>query len=138
LKYGEKMTQDNFEYYSDEDFAWTGIHKFYNSATFENKKGTNFKIEIAIDKNTPLDSDDIFVLRGLAKNWTWGEDRKIKAFNLLNYRIEENIIDLDYMTIRKSKKYDEIKYLLFDIGSFLDLYNKEIVSIRVNILAKKS
>jgi hypothetical protein len=125
------MTTYNFKYYSDDDFAWTGILEFYNSAPFENKKGTLFKIEIILDKNSPLDREDISILSSLAKSWTWGEDRKIKAFKLFNHKIEENSIVLHYMTIRKSKKHDEIKFFLFDIGSFLNYYNKEIVSIRV-------
>jgi hypothetical protein len=132
------MTKDDFEYYSDDDFAWIGILNFYKSGPFENKKGTIFRIEIELDENTPLDSDDKLVLSSLVKSWTWGEDRKIKAFKLLNHNIEENLIDLNYITIRKSKEFDEIKYFLFDIGSFLSYYDKGIVSITVEKVADEN
>jgi hypothetical protein len=131
MKHGERMTTDNFDYYSDDDFVWTGINKFYKSAPIVNTKGTIFRIEIDLDKNTLIDSDDKQIISSLATDWTWGEDRKLKAFKLLDHKIEENIINLEYITIRKSKKHDEIKFFLYDIGSFLNYYQKEIVAIRV-------
>ncbi len=129
------MTKDNFDYYTDKEFEWTGILEYYHSPNFIHKKGTIFNMEVKIDK--PLDEIDCNMIFSLASSWTWGEDRRIKAFKLKEYQIAGTRIFLEFHTIRKSQRYDEIKYFLFSLGSFLDLCEYRIEAIKVNEVLRK-
>lgn len=111
------MTQDRFEYYSDEDFEWTGILEHYQSPDFIHKKGTKFSIELTVDEQ--IDEIESFMIISLASHWTWEEDRRIRAFKLEEHRVNGGQIYLLFNTLRKSQRYDEIKYFLFDLGGFL-------------------
>lgn len=124
------MTKDNFDYYTDKDFEWTGILKYYQSPNFVHKKGTIFTIEIKTHE--PLDDIDSNMVSSLASFWTWGEDRRIKAFKLKTHQVADTLIFLEFLTIRKSERYDEIKLFLFDLGSFLELCEYRIEAIKVN------
>ena len=124
------MTKDDFDYFTDAQMEWTGILNYYKQPSFENKKGTHFCIEIDLDKE--IDSDDKSILTSLGRSWTWGEDRRLKAFKLLDIEIDNRKILYILVTMRKSKKYDEIKYFLYDVGSFLDLCKYKLKNINVN------
>jgi len=122
------LSDDRFEYFDDKAFSWTGILTFYKEP-FKNKKGKHFEINILIDRK--LESLDIRLLNALGKDWSWGEDRRIKAFKLISFSNEENLIHFTFETIRKSNNHDEIKYFLFDLGSYLNLSNYQIQTLNI-------
>lgn len=124
------MTTDNFDYYTDDQFEWTGILNYYQAPNFIHKKGTVFSVEVIVNKE--IDESDSNLISGFSKGWTWGEDRRIKAFKMEDPIIVGDRIFLKFLTIRKSKRYDEIKYFLFDLGAFLDLSDYKIIEINVN------
>ncbi|SFS76721.1 hypothetical protein [Paenibacillus sp. BC26] len=123
------MTQDNFDYFTDKEMEWTGILEHYQFPNFKHEKGTIFSIEITTDVN--IEGIELIAITSLASGWTWGEDRRIKAFKLLEESVTENRLYFKFRTIRKSKRYDEIKLFLFDLGSVLDLWECKIKSISV-------
>jgi hypothetical protein len=64
--------------------------------------------------------------------WTYGEERYIKPFKLIEVDMKDNSIKVRFETVRKSKKYDEIKLLLIDVVSVLDISGYELNSLQVN------
>jgi len=126
------MTSDSFEYYKDDDFQWTGILEFYKEASFTNLKGVTFTITLSLIDD--LESLDITLLKSFGQSWTWGEDRRIKAFKLLDFKYENKDVIFKLETIRKSKGYDEIKYLLIDLGAYINHIGNKITNIQINQL----
>lgn len=123
------MTNDRFDYWTDKDFEYTGVLNFYTPSLFENKKGKEFILRI--ETNKPMTEDVIDLIAGFAKNWTWGEDRYIKAFKLLDETFNDMLISYILQTIRKSRSHDEIKYFLFDVGGLLYYKDNKISGITI-------
>jgi hypothetical protein len=49
----------------------------------------------------------------------------------LEAEVRDNILTFTFETIRKSKRYDEIKYFLYDVGGILSIEENEITNIVV-------
>jgi hypothetical protein len=126
------MTNDDFEYFRDEDFQWTGILDLYKGLSFINAKGVNFRIIMQIGGE--LEELDLYILKSFGQSWTWGEDRRIKAFKLLDFQYINNRLVFDFKTIRKSRNYDEIKYFLFDLGAYIKHEGYEIKVVQITEL----
>ncbi|MCM3175439.1 hypothetical protein [Paenibacillus sp. MER 99-2] len=126
------MTSDDFEYYTDKDFEWTGVLNLYLGSEFPNKKGTTFRIDVLIAEN--IEEPELSILKSFGQSWTWGEDRRIKAFELLEFQYIDKRLIFDFRTMRKSRKYDEIKYFLFDLGAGIEIEGNKIKEIQVREL----
>ncbi|MCU6793082.1 hypothetical protein OB236_13230 [Paenibacillus sp. WQ 127069] len=122
------MSSDDFNY-DVERFAWVGIGKYYTEPSFEHKKGSVFSLEISVSK--PFELVDKELIPSLLRHWTYGEDRGIKPFKLIEYQMTESIINAKFETIRKSKKHDEIKLFLIDIVSVLKATEYDIDALQV-------
>ncbi|NQX63267.1 hypothetical protein [Paenibacillus qinlingensis] len=127
------MSSDDFEF-DFERFAWVGIDRYYTTPTFEHTKGTIFEIELVVNK--PFEEVDIQMLPSFMEYWTYGEDKYIKPFKLIEVEMKDNSIKVRFETVRKSKKFDEIKILLIDVVSILDISGYEIYSLKVNAISQ--
>ncbi|KQY84187.1 hypothetical protein ASD24_10425 [Paenibacillus sp. Root52] len=126
------MTIDDFDYYEDQSFEWNGILNLYTSSEFLNEKGTRFRIHVLMAED--IEESELVLLRAFGQSWTWGEDRRIQAFELLDFQYKDQRIIFDFRTIRKSQRYDEVKYFLFDLGSVMEMSNNKIEEIKVEKL----
>ena len=126
------MTIDDFDYYTDKDFEWTGVINLYTHAGFRNKKGTVFRIDLLVADE--IEESELTILKSFGQSWTWGEDRRIKAFELLDFQYINKRLIFDFRTIRKSQRYDEIKYFLFDLGAGIEIGGNKIEEIQVREL----
>ncbi|GGH55348.1 hypothetical protein GCM10008014_24880 [Paenibacillus silvae] len=126
------MTNDDFDYYNDQDFEWTGVLKLYSGSEFSNQKGTIFRIELLLAED--LEESELSILKSLGQSWTWGEDRRIKAFELLDFQCINKKLVFDFRTIRKSQRYDEIKYFLFDLDAGIESGGNKIEEIQLREL----
>jgi len=126
------MTRDDFDYYTDQDFEWTGVLNLYTGSGFSNKRGTVFRIDVLIAED--IEESELPLLKSFGQLWTWGENRRIKAFELLDFQYIDKRLVFDFRTIRKSRRYDEIKYFLFDLGSGIEIGGNKIKEIQVREL----
>ncbi|MEY8744355.1 hypothetical protein AB9M62_34085 [Bacillales bacterium AN1005] len=126
------MTTDDFDYYTDQSFEWTGILNLYTGSGFLNEKGTTFRIDILLAED--IEESELPILKSFGELWTWGEDRRIKAFKLLDFQYIDKRLIFDFRTIRKSQRYDEIKYFLFDLGAGIEIGGNKIEEIQVREL----
>lgn len=133
IEWGFPMDEYEFDYYTDEDFAWVGIEQFYKSPTFNHKKGTHFKLEIVFDKE--FENHDKEILPPFLKNWAFGEDRYIKPFTLIDFSMNNCSFVATFKTIRKSKKFDEIKFLLIDVVAVYKSYEYNVQSLKVELVS---
>jgi hypothetical protein len=82
-----------------------------------------------VDK--PFETIDVALIPSFIGGWTYGEDRYLKPFKLLDYQMTDTSIKLKLESIRKSKKHDEIKLLLIDVISVLKLSNYKVGNVNV-------